>query len=93
MQRKIAKQIVKLVLMADKVQVAILYGRLQQLIHDQLGNAIRDADSEANRRRRRGVAQKLGHLLSQGEDLVGLAQHRFPASVITKRRPAGFSSS
>ena len=77
-QRQVGEQAVELVFVAQQAQVRLGQHRLQQPAHHQLGHAVGDAHRQAQARRADRLAQPLGQLLAELEDLVGLA-HRCDA--------------
>ena len=75
-QRQVGQQAVELVLVAQQPQVRLGQHRLQQAAHHQLGQAVGDAHRQPQARRADRLAQQLGQLLAELEDLVGLAHRR-----------------
>ena len=60
--------------MAQQAQVRLVQHGLEQPVHGQFGNAVRDAQAQPQRGARGGFAHTLGQLLAQGKNVVGLVQ-------------------
>ena len=61
----------------DSVLIAQLQRRLDQLVRDQLGQNIGDADRQARQTTFGAALEAADHLLTEGENLVGITKNEF----------------
>ena len=94
-QRQIAQQVVKLTLMAKQAQIGLAQNGLQQPVHHELGQAIRDAHRQTDRGRANCGAHLVRQSLAQLKNLVGLlhggvagiGQHQAAAGWLEQGKP------
>ena len=73
-QYQLTQQRLELAFVAQQAQLRLVEHGLEQPVHGQFGNAVGDAQAQAQRCARGGFAHALGQLLAQGKNVVGLVQ-------------------